>query len=147
MHWPLSSQGVLFIRIIFLGIVISFCYDIMRFFRKIIPHKFYVMQIEDVFYWLSAVFIVFTFFIRERYGEIRLFSVLALLSGMLGYFFFLSPGFMKICDIPAQHIRNTFLKSGILINAFIKKHRHLYLNEKNILHFRGKYARIKVRKK
>ena len=147
MVYSFTSQGDLFVKIILMGAVISFCYDILRFFSKIITNRFYAVQIEDVLYWLSALFMTFSFFIGQSGGEIRLFSVFALLSGMLVYFFFVSPLFMKVSSVPAEYIRKAFNKTGSLIKTVIKKYGSLYNKKKNILHFHGKYAKIKVKKK
>ena len=147
MFWTVNSQGELFVKFVLMGAVISFCYDILRFFRLIIPHRYSAAQTEDVIYWLIMIFAVFSFFINESGGEIRLYTVFALLSGMMGYFFFISPRFMAVSAVPARSIRKNFCKIAFYIRRAIKKYSNLCSNKKYMLHFRGKYAKIKRKRK
>ena len=141
-----NTQGILFLKILAAGIAISFIYDIIRFIRKIIPHKPPAIQIEDVLYWVTVLFIIFSFLIRVSSGQIRFFIFFALFCGMLVYLFSVSPHVIKALDIPAIYIRKIFAKSRLLSENVIKKCGNKNKNKKNILHFREKYAKIKVRK-
>ena len=147
MDFILGSQASLFLRIFFAGAVIAFFYDNIRFFRKIVTHKSYVRQIEDLIFWICAVYFVFSFYIRENFGEIRVFSVFALCLGMILYFFAISPHYMRACDIPAKYIRLAYFKTARLIGKIFAKFKKMSAKQKNVLHFKRKCAKIKLKRK
>lgn len=143
----LNYQASLFIMIFLMGLVISFYYDIMRFFRKIIPHNKLAVQIEDAIYWLVMVYVMFSFFIQKSFGEIRFFSIFAVFMGMIIYFLALSPYFIKASEIPAEFLKKSFSKIFSFIKYIAVKFGSLSFKKKNVLHFRKKCARIKFNKK
>ena len=37
-----------------LGVIITFIYDLFRIFRRIIPHGWFLLSLEDLVFWVLA---------------------------------------------------------------------------------------------
>ncbi len=107
-----NAQTLLFFSTIAVGGILGFIYDIFRIFRRLFKHGNFLTQIEDLIYWLLASFIMFYFMLNENYGEIRIFSMIGALIGVILYFFAISPFVLKvsltILNIAKQILTVTF---------------------------------------
>ena len=92
----MSDQAWLFLTTVAAGFVMGFVYDIFRIIRRTIPHRQWIVQIEDIIYWTSCSLLMFIFLLHENYGEIRFFSIVGAALGMILYFISLSPLFLKV---------------------------------------------------
>ncbi len=92
----ISNQAILFLTTILVGMVIGFIYDWFRIARKVIPHFNFLIQVEDIVYWIFVSLVMFYFMLHKNYGEIRAFSVGGAILGMILYFFTFSHLFMKV---------------------------------------------------
>ena len=92
----MSEQAYLFFIAVLIGFFIGFVYDILRIFRKVIPHANFFIHLEDFIYWLVVAFIMFYVMLGKNYGEIRGFSVVGNLIGMSIYFVTLSILVIKV---------------------------------------------------
>lgn len=81
---------------VILGAMMMSFYDVFRFWRIIIPHKRWAEYMEDIFYWWVCGVAIFYLYYRENNGVIRLFAVLGISVGMLGYQQIISRGFFKV---------------------------------------------------
>lgn len=106
----LSGQAWLFLTTVALGFLIGFFYDIIRIFRQAIYHSRLLIQAEDGIYWIVVIYLMFTFMLRENFGEIRLFSVLGALIGMALYFSTLSRLVMGISSAVIRELKYFFRK-------------------------------------
>ena len=88
----LQVAGITF----FSGIVITFVYDLIRIFRRMIPHGNFWIGIEDFLFWLWTSFWIFSVFYRENDGTLRLYTILMLIFGMLIYHHVVSEPFVNI---------------------------------------------------
>lgn len=68
-----------------LGIIITFVYDNIRVFRRVIRHNNFFISIEDLFFWIMAAICIFLLQYRENDGVFRWFSVIGAFLGMLLY--------------------------------------------------------------
>lgn len=68
-----------------LGIIITFVYDNIRVFRRVIRHNTFFVSIEDLFFWIGVAISVFLLQHRENAGVFRWFSVVGAFLGMLIY--------------------------------------------------------------
>ena len=68
-----------------MGIYITFVYDIIRTFRKILTHNLFWVSVEDLFFWVYCAAEVFLLMHHESDGNLRWFAVLGALMGMLLY--------------------------------------------------------------
>jgi len=84
------SEGILFelqffFRAFVLGILMMILYDIIRLFRRLVPHSTAAVAVEDLLYWLVCAVFIFRMLYVENSGAIRGFAILAVVLGMLLY--------------------------------------------------------------
>lgn len=68
-----------------LGIIITFVYDNIRVFRRVIRHNTFFISLEDLFFWIGVALSIFLLQHRENDGVFRWFSVVGAFWGMLIY--------------------------------------------------------------
>ena len=85
------SQEAWFLWIsILVGAGLFFLYDILRIFRRIVPHGNLWIGMEDFLYWLICTGAVFIMLYQENDGMMRGFAFGGLLIGMSLYYLLLS---------------------------------------------------------
>lgn len=94
----ISEQTNIFLVAVLTGIVIGIFYDVLRIIRKIIPHPYFLVQLEDLLYWIIISGFMFLVLFTKNYGEIRGFVLLGALLGNMIYFFTISIMIMKFSD-------------------------------------------------
>ncbi|NLK97587.1 spore cortex biosynthesis protein YabQ [Defluviitalea saccharophila] len=94
----ISEQAQIFIAAVEAGIIIGIFYDVFRIIRKIIPHPDWLIQLEDLIYWIIVSGFMFFVLFSKNYGEIRGFALLGAFLGNVTYFFTFSIFLMKISD-------------------------------------------------
>ncbi len=67
------------------GVLILILYDLIRIFRRVVPHGGLAVALEDVFYWAGTALLVFQLLYRENDGAVRGYALLAVAAGMLFY--------------------------------------------------------------
>lgn len=67
------------------GAVILVLYDLLRIFRRVVPHGVWIVAVEDVLYWIGTALLVFQLLYRENDGAVRGYALLAVGLGMLLY--------------------------------------------------------------
>ncbi len=78
------------------GAGLFFLYDILRIFRRIIPHGAIWIGVEDFIYWLICTGVVFVMIYRENDGMVRGFALGGVVLGMLVYLLVLSRFVVRI---------------------------------------------------
>ena len=68
-----------------LGVIITFVYDNIRVFRRVLRHNNFFISIEDLFFWIGVSLSVFLLQHKENNGIFRWFSVVGAFLGMLIY--------------------------------------------------------------
>ena len=68
-----------------LGIIITFVYDNIRVFRRVLRHNTFMVSVEDLFFWIGVSLSVFLLQHWENNGVFRWFSVAGAFVGMLLY--------------------------------------------------------------
>lgn len=79
------SENVFLFHALLLGAYITFVYDWLRIFRRVIPHSSFFVSLEDFWYWLYCAMQVFLLLYHESNGTLRWFSVLGAGTGMYLY--------------------------------------------------------------
>lgn len=79
------SENIFLLYALLMGVFVTFVYDLIRILRRVIPHHWFFVSIEDILFWLSCGITVFLLMQRESNGMLRWFAVLGALSGMLLY--------------------------------------------------------------
>lgn len=91
------SQEAIFLGIsVLLGMGLFFLYDILRIFRRVVPHGAVWIGIEDFVYWLICTGAVFVMLYQGNDGMVRGFSLGGVAAGMLLYYFLFSGFVIKI---------------------------------------------------
>lgn len=95
MNQVVNTQTVLFLNCILIGVIMGMLYDLIRIFRKIIPHPNWSVQVEDTIYWICCALIGFAILYMHNYGQIRFFVFIGIILGAILYFCTFSIVFMK----------------------------------------------------
>lgn len=98
-----------------LGIIITFVYDNIRVFRRVIRHNTFFVSIEDLFFWIGVSLSVFLLQHWENKGIFRWFSVVGAFLGMIIYKMLLSRFYVKEMTFLFQKI----LKGLYIVFSFI----------------------------
>ncbi len=98
--WELQFFGLAILR----GVLILMLYDLLRIFRRVVPHGIWSVAVEDVVYWVVTALLIFQLLYRENDGSVRGYVLLAVAAGMLLYHLTLSnwlvehiSGILRIC--------------------------------------------------
>lgn len=78
------------------GALITFVYDLLRIFRRMISHGNFWIGVEDFLFWIWTSFWIFSVLYRENDGSLRLYTILSMVFGMIIYNRILSGPFVKI---------------------------------------------------
>lgn len=126
-----------------LGIIITFVYDNIRVFRRVLRHNTFMVSIEDLFFWIGVSLSVFLLQHRENNGVFRWFSVAGAFVGMLLYRKIMSRFYIKNMTMLLRKV----LK--FLYIFFYKLFSPIYYVEKKtgrLLKKTGNFARQKMTK-
>ncbi len=116
----MSEQARLFLISVVLGFIFGFGYDWIRVFRRIIKHLGFLVQAEDILYWLFACGILFFVMLKENYGEIRAYLIIGTFIGMILYFNTLSGLFLNISMAVVGFIKRIIILFFNIITAPFK---------------------------
>ena len=114
----ITNQSILFLRSLEIGILMGILFDLVRIFRKLIKHPNFLVQMEDMLYWIVCGFIGFYMLYVCNYADIRPFVFIGIILGAIFYFMTFSVVFMKIATTVIPYIKEMIRK---LIKA-IKKY-------------------------
>lgn len=98
-----------------LGIYITFVYDLLRIIRRVIPHKNFVVSLEDLGFWGFCAVEVFLLMYRESNGSLRWFAVFGALVGMLLYRKSISNLFVKYVSFLLQKLLKIIGRIGHIL--------------------------------
>ena len=83
------------LRSMLLGVMITFLYDVIRIFRRVVRHGAFFVSLEDLFYWIFVSVSIFYLLYRENNGILRWFVVMGAAAGMFLYKVTLSRPFVR----------------------------------------------------
>ncbi len=81
----MAEESLFMLYALFAGIGITFVYDLLRIFRRVIPHNLFWVSVEDLAFWIFCAVEVFLLMYYMNNGVLRWFAVLGALAGMLLY--------------------------------------------------------------
>lgn len=137
-----ENQFVLYAM--FMGIFITFIYDILRIFRRVFPHKGFLVSLEDIIFWIYCSAKVFMLMYHESNGTLRWFAVFGAIAGMMLYMKLVSPFFVKYVSLLLKKIVGIIKKAvAFILHPFIKIFSAIW---RRIMRAARRHA-IKVRKK
>ena len=79
----IGTESLIFIYAGLSGVVVTTAYYVLVLFRRLLPHKSWVVSLEDFFFWLAVSGYLFHQMYRTTYGSIRWFFILGVVSGAL----------------------------------------------------------------
>lgn len=100
----MASENEFLLHALLTGIFITFLYDLLRIFRRTLPHKGFLVSAEDLVFWVYCGGKVFLLMHRESDGTLRWFAVMGALAGMLLYKKTVSPLFVKYVSLALNRI-------------------------------------------
>lgn len=84
------------IRSMLLGVTITFLYDIIRIFRRVLRHRNFWVSIEDILFWIFCSLCIFYLLYQENNGMLRWFVIMGAGAGMLLYKITVSRPFVNL---------------------------------------------------
>lgn len=100
----MDNENVFLLYALLMGIFITFVYDILRIFRRVIPHGNRMISLEDMIFWMYCATRVFLLMYHESNGTLRWFAVLGALVGMLLYKKLVSFIFVKYVSLALRKL-------------------------------------------
>lgn len=86
----------LFIVCLILGMILAFIYDCVRIFRMLFHHKDWLVDLEDLFFWIATAWLVFRTLFAYNRGTLRGYAFLGLFLGVLAYALTLSRLYLSL---------------------------------------------------
>ena len=95
----MATENEFLLYALLLGVFITFVYDVLRVFRRVVPHSSFFVSLEDLGFWIYCGVEVFLLMYRESNGTLRWFAVLGAIVGMFFYRKLISPFFVKYISL------------------------------------------------
>jgi spore cortex biosynthesis protein YabQ len=92
----MSQQAQFFFWTVLLGLGVGVAYDAFRIIRKTFKHPDFLTQLEDLAYWVLVSVLVFYFILHRNFGEVRIYSIIGIITGTSLYFATFSVAVMKV---------------------------------------------------
>lgn len=129
----MSPENLFLCHAFLTGFYFIFVYDILRVFRRVIPHNRFFLSLEDLGFWIYCATCVFLLMYRESNGTIRWFAVLGAMCGMLLYKKLFSSVFVKYMTFFLKRILKLWIRllqillkpAAAVCSAFIRRGRAL----------------------
>ena len=111
----MASENQFLLHSLFLGVFITFVYDLLRIFRRVVPHGSFLVSMEDLAFWIYCGSEVFLLMYHESNGTLRWFAVIGALVGMVLYKKLVSSLFVKYVSLILNKILDIIEKILIFI--------------------------------
>lgn len=114
----------LFAVCLLLGAVLAFVYDGVRVFRLLFHHFAWVVDLEDLLYWIFTGWLVFRTLFYFNRGALRGYAFLGLFLGVLLYVLTVSRLFLFLAGKLLPYWdkgRNCVAKPFVLLRNFVRK--------------------------
>lgn len=114
----------LFAVCLLLGAVLAFVYDCVRVFRMLFHHFAWVVDLEDLIYWIFTGWLVFRTLFYFNRGALRGYAFLGLFLGVLLYVLTMSRIFLFLVGklLPYWDKTKAYLiKPFLLLREFVRK--------------------------
>ena len=121
------DENVFLVHAFFMGIYITFVYDLLRILRRVVPHNHFAVSVEDLGFWVYCAGKVFLLMHHESDGTLRWFAVLGALAGMLLYRKTLGALFVKYTALALVEVRDFLGKTcRILCRPIVTTGKKIY---------------------
>lgn len=105
------------------GMWMCWVYDGLRVLRNLTKHSRWILNIEDIFYWLFMTIALFYLLYTYHCGEIRNYILVGLLSGYLFYYKTISPVYVALWVLLLEPFKRIFVKIYRLLCKMTTKSR------------------------
>ena len=95
----MANENSFLFYALLMGIFITFIYDILRIFRRVVPHGGFLVALEDIAFWIYCATEVFLLMYHESDGTLRWFAVMGAMLGMFSYKKLVSGSFVKYVSL------------------------------------------------
>lgn len=95
----MTNENEFLLHALLMGIFITFVYDLLRIFRRVLRHNGFFVALEDLGFWVYCGAEVFLLMYHESNGSLRWFAVLGALVGMFLYKKLISSLFVKYTSL------------------------------------------------
>ena len=130
MSQEIIQEVTFFLHSVLMGLLITFVYDWIRVFRKLVKHGGFLTSIEDLVFWLACGIAVFYMLYRENNGVLRWFAVVGASLGILIYKAVIRDRFVYVMSTCIYKIM--WFVFGI-IQIVLKPLKWLFLKEKRFV--------------
>jgi len=93
------NESEFLLHSLLMGVFITYVYDLLRIFRRVISHGAFLVSLEDFVFWVYCGVEVFLLMYHESDGTLRWFAVIGALAGMISYKKLVSPFFVKYVSL------------------------------------------------
>lgn len=108
----MAAESQFLFYALIMGIFITFVYDILRIFRRVVPHNNFWVSLEDLLFWMYCAAEVFLLMYYQGNGTLRWFAILGALVGMGSYKKLISPFFVKYVTLLLNKLLQPIVKAG-----------------------------------
>ena len=78
----MTDENIFVLYAFCMGIFITFVYDLLRIFRRVVSHNIFWVSVEDIAFWCFCAVEVFLLMYHVSNGTLRWFAVLGAMVGM-----------------------------------------------------------------
>ena len=150
----MSGQAWLFLSTVILGVAIGFFYDIFRILRKTTPHLALLVQLEDFFFWIIVTGGMFYFMLSTNFGEIRPFSILGAVVGMVIYLSTVSQYVVRASVAVVNYLKRVFAAAFRIITlpiryiwAWVSPYLYKFASKRRAdIRRTARYGKVKIKK-
>ena len=86
MSGVIYEEVTLFLVCLLLGTVLGIFYDGFRVLRLFVPHKNWVVDVEDLLFWVGTAWLVFRTLFYYNQGVLRAYAFVGILVGVVLYY-------------------------------------------------------------
>lgn len=81
----MANENLFLLYALLMGIFITFVYDLLRIWRRVLIHNQFWVSVEDLIFWCFCAIEVFWLMYHESNGTLRWFAVIGAVIGMALY--------------------------------------------------------------
>lgn len=108
----MADENLFLLYALLMGVFITFVYDLLRIFRRVVPHNTFWISVEDLIFWGFCAVEVFLLMYHLSNGTLRWFAVLGALLGMVLYLKTVSRLLVKYVSLLLSKMLRLFGKAG-----------------------------------
>lgn len=139
----IMEEVYFFINSLLMGIMITFVYDLLIIFRKVVRHNHFCISLEDLLFWIACAIGIFAMLYEENNGVPRWFAIAGAAVGMILYKVTVSRLFIKLMTAALTVVLRALGKVvAIIAKPFAFAGRRARKCSGKISHFLRKIGRV-----